>query len=249
MGSMSKLEKALSRAAHADISEAAGAAAGRLAEQAVSDGLLDVAYTTVESPVGPVLVAATPRGLVRISFCSHYDPDDVLHELSNRISPRVVEAPAYFDAVRKELDEYFQGRRTSFNLPLDWQLTGGFSRRVLRHTARIPYGRVSTYKDMAAAAGSPRGARAAGNALGSNPIPIVVPCHRVLHSGGGLGGYGGGLDNKVLLLKLEGAIGGEEEAAVTASRFGPSPRPPVAPRERPGRSPGPGSRGRSSRTS
>jgi methylated-DNA-[protein]-cysteine S-methyltransferase len=248
MESMKKLEQALSRAGRADVSAAAGDAAGRLAEQAASDGLLDVAYMTVDSPVGPVLVAATRRGLVRISFCSHYDPDEVLLELSDRISPRVIEAPSYFDAVRRELDEYFEGRRTRFGLPLDWRLTGGFGRRVLKHTAQIPYGTVSTYKEMANAAGSPRGARAAGNALGSNPIPIVVPCHRVLASGGGLGGYGGGIDNKMLLLKLEGAIGEEAEPSATASQSGPSPRPPVAPRARRGRSQGPGSRGRSSRT-
>ena len=186
------------------MSAAAGAAAGRLAEQAANDGLLDVAYTTLDSPVGPVLVAATPRGLVRISFGADYDHDHVLSELSQRVSPRVIEAPSYFDAVKRELEEYFHGRRTRFGLPLDWRLTGGFGRRVLRNTAKIPYGQVSTYKEMAAKAGSPRGARAAGNALGSNPIPIVVPCHRVLHSGGGIGGYGGGLDNKVLLLRLEG---------------------------------------------
>ena len=245
---MKKLEAALSRAGREDVTAAAGAAAGRLAEQAANDGLLDVAYTTIDSPVGPVLVAATRRGLVRISFSSHYDHDDVLLELSEQISPRVIEAPSYFDAVKRELEEYFQGRRTRFGLPLDWQLTGGFGRKVLKHTSKIPYGKVSTYKDMAAKAGSPRGARAAGNALGSNPIPIVVPCHRVLHSGGGLGGYGGGLDNKVLLLELEGAIGGAGvDPGVTATRFGPSPRPPVAPRGRRGRSPGPGSRGPSSR--
>ena len=213
------------------------------ADHAANEGLLDVAYTTLDSPVGPVLVAATQRGLIRISFCSHYDPDAVLVELCERVSPRVIEAPSYFDAVRRELDEYFEGRRTRFGLPLDWSLTGGFGRRVLKHTARIPYGKVSTYKEMAHAAGSPRAARAAGNALGSNPIPIVVPCHRVLHSGGGLGGYGGGLDNKLLLLKLEGAIG-----ATTASEFGASPPPPVAPRGRRGRSRGPGSQGPSSRT-
>ncbi len=249
MESMRKIEAALSRAARANVAVAAGAAAGRLADQAANGGLLDVAYTTLDSPVGPVLVAATPRGLVRISFSDNYAHDDVLQELAERISPRVIEAPAYFDAVKRELEEYFQGRRTRFGLPLDWRLTDGFGRRVLRRTAKIPYGKVSTYKEMAAAAGSPRGARAAGNALGSNPIPIVVPCHRVLHSGGGLGGYGGGLDNKVLLLKLEGAIGGAAPASArTATRFGPSPRPPGAPRGRRARSPGPGSRGPSSRT-
>jgi methylated-DNA-[protein]-cysteine S-methyltransferase len=181
-------------------------AAGALAERAAHEHLLDVAYTTLDSPVGPVLVAATRRGLVRISFGALYDEEAVLADLCARVSPRVVEAPSYFDAVRQELDEYFHGQRTRFDLPLDWSLTGGFGRRVLEHTARIPYGDVSTYRDMAAKAGSPRGARAAGNALGSNPIPIVVPCHRVLHSGGGLGGYGGGLDRKEFLLKLEGAI-------------------------------------------
>ena len=247
MGSMKKLESALSRAGRADVSAAAGAAAGRLADRAAHDGLLDVAYTTLDSPVGPVLVAATPRGLVRISFGDDYDHDHVLAELARHISPRVIEAPSYFDAVRRELEEYFQGRRTQFGLPLDWRLTGGFGRKVLRQTARIPYGKVSTYKEMAAKAGSPRGARAAGNALGSNPIPIVVPCHRVLHSGGGLGGYGGGLDNKVLLLKLEGAIGGDGDS-VRASQFGPSPRPPVTPRGPRARPRDPGSPGRSSRT-
>jgi methylated-DNA-[protein]-cysteine S-methyltransferase len=206
MDNVKDLEKRLGRAARADVSAGAARAAGRLAERAAHEQLLDVAYTILDSPVGPVLVAATRRGLVKISFGAIYDPEAVLADLSARISPRIVEAPAYFDAVRRELDEYFHGRRTSFDLPLDWSLTGGFGRRVLEHTARIPYGEVSTYKEMAAAAGSPRGARAAGNALGTNPIPIVVPCHRVLHSGGGLGGYGGGIDRKEFLLKLEGAI-------------------------------------------
>jgi methylated-DNA-[protein]-cysteine S-methyltransferase len=206
MGSMTTLERALGRALKADVGERAKRAADRVADRAVNDGLLDVAYTTLDTPVGKVLVAATRRGLVRISFAATYDFESVLADLSARVSPRLLESPGYFDGVRKELEEYFEGRRTSFDLPLDWQLTGGFGRRVLKHTARIPYGKVSSYREMAAAAGSPRGARAAGNALGSNPIPIVVPCHRVLHSSGGLGGYGGGLENKLLLLKLEGAV-------------------------------------------
>jgi methylated-DNA-[protein]-cysteine S-methyltransferase len=200
------IERQLGRAARADVSAGAARAAGELAERAAHEQLLDVAYTTLDSPVGPVLVAATRRGLVRISFGEVYDEEAVLADLCARVSPRVIEAPSYFDAVRSELEEYFHGRRTRFNLPLDWSLTGGFGRRVLEHTARIPYGGVSTYKEVAAKAGSPRAARAAGNALGSNPIPIVVPCHRVLHSGGGLGGYGGGIERKEFLLKLEGAI-------------------------------------------
>jgi methylated-DNA-[protein]-cysteine S-methyltransferase len=206
MENVRDIEKQLGLAARADVSAGAARAAGDLAERAAHEHLLDVAYTTLDSPVGPVLVAATRRGLVRISFGAIYDEEAVLADLCARVSPRVVEAPSYFDAVRRELDEYFHGQRTRFDLPLDWSLTGGFGRRVLEHTARIPYGDVSTYKEVAAKAGSPQGARAAGNALGSNPIPIVVPCHRVLHSGGGLGGYGGGIDRKEFLLKLEGAI-------------------------------------------
>jgi methylated-DNA-[protein]-cysteine S-methyltransferase len=206
MENVRDIEKQLGLAARADVSAGAARAAGDLAERAAHEHLLDVAYTTLDSPVGPVLVAATRRGLVRISFGATYDEEAVLADLCARVSPRVVEAPSYFDAVRRELDEYFHGQRTRFDLPLDWSLTGGFGRRVLEHTARIPYGDVSTYKEVAAKAGSPQGARAAGNALGSNPIPIVVPCHRVLHSGGGLGGYGGGIDRKEFLLKLEGAI-------------------------------------------
>jgi len=200
------MERRLARAARADVSEASAHDTRALAEQAAHEQLLDVAYTTLDSPVGPVLVAATRRGLVRISFGALFDEESVLADLCARVSPRVIEAPSYFDAVRHELEEYFHGRRTRFDLPLDWSLTGGFGRRVLERTARIPYGEVSTYKEVAAAVGSPRGARAAGNALGANPIPIVVPCHRVLHSGGGLGGYGGGLERKEFLLKLEGAI-------------------------------------------
>jgi len=206
MANVTKIERQLARAAREDVSAGAVRAAGRLAERAAHEHLLDVAYTTLDSPVGPVLVAATRRGLVRISFGAVYDEDAVLADLCARVSPRIVEAPSYFDAVRKELDEYFHGQRTRFDLPLDWSLTGGFGRRVLEHTARIPYGGVSSYKEVAAKAGSPRGARAAGNALGANPIPIVVPCHRVLATGGGLGGYGGGIDRKEFLLKLEGAI-------------------------------------------
>lgn len=201
---MSKLEKAL-RGAPTYEAESAQAAL-KLAEHAAGEGLVDVAYTTVDSPVGAVLVAATHRGLVRIAFGDFLDEGNVVQDLSDRISPRVLEVPSYFDGVRRELDEYFEGRRTSFDLPLDWQLTRGFTRRVLKRTAEIPYGQVSTYTNVAKAAGSPRAYRAAGNALGSNPIPIVVPCHRVLHSGGGLGGYGGGLERKEYLLKLEGAL-------------------------------------------
>jgi methylated-DNA-[protein]-cysteine S-methyltransferase len=205
---MNKVEQAL-REVQGYEAEAERAAL-RLAEHAAGDGLVDVAYTTVDSPVGSVLVAATHRGLVRIAFGDFFEAGNVIEELSERISPRVLEVPSFFDGVRRELDEYFQGRRTKFDLPLDWQLTRGFTRKVLKRTAQIPYGDVSTYTKVATAAGSPRAYRAAGNALGSNPIPIVVPCHRVLHSGGGLGGYGGGLDKKEFLLRLEGALPTED---------------------------------------
>lgn len=166
--------------------------------------LVDVAYAEIESPLGTWLAAMTQRGLVRIALRDPFD--DVLEDLSVRISPRILKAPARFDALRREFDEYFDGTRTDFDVALDWQLVQGFNRRVLEATARIPYGRMSTYKTMATEAGSPRAARAAGNALHNNPIPLVVPCHRVIGSGGNLVGYGGGLPMKEFLLKLEGAL-------------------------------------------
>jgi methylated-DNA-[protein]-cysteine S-methyltransferase len=172
--------------------------------RAEREGLVDVAYAEVDSPVGTLLIAETRRGLVRVAYDGHHPHEQVLQELAEDVSPRVMESPARLDRARRQLEEYFEGRRTQFELPLDWRLTHGFGRRVLEQTASIPYGRVSTYKTVAGQSGSPRAARAAGNALGANPIAIVVPCHRVLHTGGGLGGYGGGLDRKEFLLKLEG---------------------------------------------
>jgi methylated-DNA-[protein]-cysteine S-methyltransferase len=169
-------------------------------------GLVDVAYATLDSPVGPLLLAATDRGLVRVAYVDGQGVEGVLEALARRVSPRIVALPRRLDEGRRELDQYFAGKRTEFELPLDWRLTQGFGRRVLRATARIPYGAVSTYKQVAAKAGSPRGSRAAGNALGANPLPIVVPCHRVLHSTGGLGGYTGGLERKVALLGVEGYL-------------------------------------------
>ena len=202
---MTDLERALKQAGRRRYESEAERAALRLVEGATDEGLVDVAFTAMDSPVGPIMLAATQRGLVRISFGRSYDRDNFVAQLA-ALSPRVLEAPRYFDAIRGELDEYFEGRRTRFDLPLDWSLTGGFGRRVLRQTARIPYGKVSTYREIAAAAGNPRASRAAGNALGANPIPIVVPCHRVLRTGGALGGYGGGPEVKEFLLKLEGAL-------------------------------------------
>jgi methylated-DNA-[protein]-cysteine S-methyltransferase len=176
--------------------------ADRLAERAVEEGILDVAYTSIDSPLGPLMLAATERGLVRVAYPDN-SFDDVLETLAAKVSPRVLEAPSRLDGARRELDEYFDGRRQDFDLPLDWALARGFGRRVLEATARIGFGSVSTYREVAERAGSPRAVRAAGNALGANPIPVVVPCHRVLRTGGGLGGYTGGLDKKTALLGLE----------------------------------------------
>jgi methylated-DNA-[protein]-cysteine S-methyltransferase len=199
-----RVERELRRG-HDDDETAAAAAARRLTRRIADEGLADVSYAPVDSPFGTLLVAATKRGLVKLAFPEE-DVDGVLERLAQRVSPRIVAADAGLDRVRRELEEYFAGRRRDFALPLDWTLVGPFGRRVLGVTAEIPYGGVLSYAEVAAEAGSPRGSRAAGNALGANPIPIVVPCHRVLRSGGALGGYGGGLDRKRFLLELEGAL-------------------------------------------
>jgi methylated-DNA-[protein]-cysteine S-methyltransferase len=177
------------------------------AARAEAEGLLDVAYTWTDSPIGPLLLASTPVGLVRIGFGTTEDSDVVLQDLADRVSPRVLEAPGRLDEVRRELDEYFDGRRRQFDVALDWRLAAsGFRRRALEAIAHIPYGSVRTYREIAVDAGNPKAVRAAGTACGSNPIPVIVPCHRVLRTGGGLGGYGGGLDKKTRLLSLEGVL-------------------------------------------
>ena len=199
---MTELERALQSTAPdtdyelPDVTEAAAVA-----------GLLDVAYATLDSPVGTLLLASTEHGLIRIAYLDHGDEDAILADLAARVSPRVLAAPRKLDDTRRELDQYFAGARNSFDVNIDWQLTRGFGRRVLKATVRIPYGATASYKEVATEAGSPRGSRAAGNALGANPIPIIVPCHRVLHSGGGLGGYTGGLDRKRTLLAVESGQG------------------------------------------
>ena len=175
--------------------------------RAAEEGLLDVAYATADSPFGPLLLAQTRRGLIRVGL-PNQDSDELLADLAARVSPRVLEAPTELDEVRRELDLYFDGKLDSFDLPLDWQLSGGFRRRVLRAINRIPYGQTRNYTEMARKAGNERAVRAAGTACGSNPIPLVVPCHRVLRTGGALGGYGGGLPMKEALLELEGVLDG-----------------------------------------
>jgi methylated-DNA-[protein]-cysteine S-methyltransferase len=181
------------------------AAIEALARRAERDGLLDVAYGQADSPFGPLTVAVTERGVVRLAY-PDLAVDEVLEGLARRVSPRILEAPARIDPVRRELELYFEGRLKRFGGAIDWSLTQGFFRDVLQATAKIAYGDVRTYTEVAASAGSAGAVRAAGNGLGSNPIPIVVPCHRVVRSGGGLGGYTGGLERKEYLLALEGRI-------------------------------------------
>jgi methylated-DNA-[protein]-cysteine S-methyltransferase len=165
----------------------------------------DVAYAVVDSPIGALVAAATPTGLVRLAYEDFNGGlDAVLENLAGRLSPRILEQPARLDAVRRELDEYFSHRRETFDLPIDWSLYSDFGRRVLQATATIPFGRTATYGEVAAQAGNARASRAAGRALGANAIPIVVPCHRVIGTSGKLTGYTGGMHRKEALLRLEG---------------------------------------------
>lgn len=190
----------------------------RLARRAQRAGVLDVAFRTLDAPVGTLLLAATEGGVVRITFAVE-DHDAVLDDLAARVSPRVLHAPRRLDRAARELDQYFARRRREFDLRLDWQLSSGFRRTVLEHLRTIPYGATESYAQAAAAAGRPRAVRAAGSACATNPLPLVVPCHRILRSDGSLGGFGGGLDNKRLLLAVEAAAGGSLRTA------GGRPRP------------------------
>ena len=172
------------------------------------EGLLDLAYRTVDSPLGALLVAASPEGLVRVAFDSE-DHDHVLTDLAGRVSVRILRAPARLDPVARQLDEYFAGTRRNFEIPVDLRLVGGFRHEVLRHLIDIGYGRTESYTEVAAATGRPRAVRAVGSACATNPVPLVVPCHRVLRSDGSLGGYRGGLPAKRLLLDLEAGVRAE----------------------------------------
>jgi methylated-DNA-[protein]-cysteine S-methyltransferase len=188
------------------VSDAAGGAAAAFEARAKRQGLIDVGYAIVDSPVGRLLVAVTPEGLVRVAFAEETE-EQVLEELAIALSPRVLESARMTETVRRQLDTYFDGRTRAFRTRIDWSLIpDGFFRRVLEETARIPFGAVSTYGTVANLAGSPRAARAAGNALHENPVPIVVPCHRVVPASGGIGQYGGQEWRKAFLLRLEGAI-------------------------------------------
>jgi methylated-DNA-[protein]-cysteine S-methyltransferase len=172
-------------------------------ERADAEGLVDVAWMVDDTPVGPLTLAATPVGIVRIEF-GH--DDGVLERLAADVSPRVLRLPRRLDMARRQLDEYFAGRRQTFDLPLDRRLSHGYRLTVLEELSRVPFGRTVSYKDLAERTGNPKASRAVGSAMATNPIPIVVPCHRVLRTGGDLGGYGGGLPTKVWLLQLEGAL-------------------------------------------
>lgn len=174
----------------------------RLMQQADDAGLVEVAYRTLDTPVGPLLLAATAQGLVRVAF-EREDFDAVLAALASRVSPRVLEAPRRLDEAAVELEEYFTGTRRRFDLPLDRALSTGFREKVQRVLPRIDYGSTRSYKEIAELVGSPRAVRAVGTACATNPLPIVVPCHRVLRTDGALGGYIGGLDAKTALLTLE----------------------------------------------
>ena len=176
----------------------------RLARAAQRDGILDVAYRTVDSPVGSLLLAATEAGLVRVAYASE-GHDTVLQALADRISPRVLNAPARLDEPARELDEYFGGRRRSFDLPLDWRLSAGFRRAVLSHLTEIGYGQTASYAAVAGLAGNPKAVRAAATACATNPLPVVIPCHRVIYSDGRIGRYLGGPEAKRTLLTLEEA--------------------------------------------
>ena len=181
------------------------AATERAIAAARDAGVVDVSYTTTDSPLGELLVAKTDKGLVRLVWLE-WGLDELLTELADKVSPRVVEAPAPLDDVRRQLDEYFAGDRHDFDLPLDLAMVHGFRRRALRSLAKVPYGELTTYRAVATKAGNERAVRAAGSAVGANPVPVILPCHRVVRTGGGLGGYGGGLDRKRFLLRLEGSL-------------------------------------------
>jgi methylated-DNA-[protein]-cysteine S-methyltransferase len=176
----------------------------RLVDAAAADGSLDVAYRTLDTPLGTLLVAATPTGLVRVAYAIE-GHDDVLATLAARVSPRVLRAPARLDSVARELDDYFAGRRRGFDLPVDLQLAHGFRRDVLQTLPNIAYGTTASYAAVAASAGNPGAVRAAASACATNPLPIVIPCHRVVRSDGSLGGYLGGEAAKQTLLSLEAA--------------------------------------------
>jgi methylated-DNA-[protein]-cysteine S-methyltransferase len=175
---------------------------GRLVSCATSDALLDISYRHLDTPVGDLLIAATGRGLVRIAYsCENHD--DVLRQLAERISPRILLAPARLDQAAHELDHYFTGARKTFDLPLDLELASGFRHQVLEHLRQLDYGQTASYSAVARAVGNPKAVRAVGSACAHNPLPVIIPCHRVVRSDGTIGNYLGGPEAKLALLELE----------------------------------------------
>ena len=200
MNATSELPEALMRIDSAELARLHA----RLVASAEAEGLLDIAYRTVDSPVGSLLLAASDAGLMKVAF-EVQDHDAVLATLAAKVSPRILRAPARLDPVARQLDEYFSGSRTAFDVPLDWRLSSGFRRQVLDHLTRIGYGRTESYAEVAAGAGNPKAVRAVGTACATNPLVVVVPCHRVVRSDGSAGGYAGGVAAKAALLALEAA--------------------------------------------
>jgi methylated-DNA-[protein]-cysteine S-methyltransferase len=201
-------EKALKQALRAATSEQALASANaKLVERAEREGLVEVAYGSVDSPYGDLFLAMTEAGVVKLGL-PRLGTDGLLEELSEAISPRLLAAPKRLDGARRELDAYFEGTLTRFETPVDWRLSRGFTDKVLHVVARIPYGSTLSYGEVAERAGNPRAFRAAGTACGANPVPLIVPCHRVVQAGGKPGNYGGGPEMKLGLLEMEGALPG-----------------------------------------
>jgi methylated-DNA-[protein]-cysteine S-methyltransferase len=176
----------------------------RLRDAAAAAGLLDVAYRTLDTPVGTLLLAATAKGLLRVAYASE-DHDRVLERLARDVSPRILRAPGRLDAAARELEEYFAKRRSAFGIPLDLRLSHGFRRTVLSHLREIGYGQTASYAEVAKASGHARAVRAVGSACATNPLPVIVPCHRVVRSDGSIGEYVGGVEAKRTLLALEAA--------------------------------------------
>ncbi|HET9888872.1 MAG TPA: methylated-DNA--[protein]-cysteine S-methyltransferase [Mycobacterium sp.] len=203
MSNEQDLARGLARITDASVDDL-DALRARLAVAAQHEGVLDIAYRVVDSPVGALLLAATELGLVRVAYASE-GHDTVLQRLADKISPRILLAPDRLDTVARQFDEYFAGKRQEFSVPLDWRLSAGFRNTVLRHLPEIGYGHTASYAAVAKLAGNPNAVRAVGSACATNPLPVVVPCHRVLRSDGAMGGYLGGPEAKRLLLTLEAA--------------------------------------------
>ncbi|CAN5629296.1 methylated-DNA--[protein]-cysteine S-methyltransferase [soil metagenome] len=190
--------------AHSDESATVNRLHARLQSAAATEGLLDIAYRTVDTPIGALLLARTELGLVRVAFAIE-GHDAVLAALADTVSPRILRAPAHLDDAARQLDEYFAHRRTEFDIAMDLRLAHGFRRTVIEHLRDIGYGKRETYADVAAAVGNPKAVRAVGSACARNPLPVVIPCHRVVRSDGSPGQYAGGAATKLALLGIEEA--------------------------------------------